>query len=318
MQKNKKICEYLDDYLFFIDIEKGLSAKTQENYGRFLNVFFRWLKNNNFENLKPGNIDADLIWKYRVYLSRNINPKNRKSLSKATQNYYLIALRSFLDFFSIKKITSLSPKEIKLARDKSDKEVYALSIKEIERLLLAPDIKNKIGLRDRAILETLFSTGLRVTELTALDKNQIPKLTKSFDFEISISGKGRRVRTVYFSERSAGWLKKYLEKRFDSDDSLFINYKKEKNNTNKSKRLTARSVENIVKKYVKIAGLPNIITPHTIRHTFATDLLYQGADLRLVQEFLGHKNIATTQIYTHVTNKQLRDAHEKVHKNRKI
>jgi site-specific recombinase XerD len=318
MNRSKKIIEYLDDYLLYIDIERGLSVKTQESYGRFLEVFFRWLRENKFDNVKPKDLDADLVWNYRVYLSRHIDLKTRQGLKKATQNYYLIALRSLLDFFVTKKIDSLSPAEIKLARNKSDKEVYTLKVEEVERLLLSPNIKNKIGLRDRAILESLFSTGLRVAELVSLDRSQVQVSVKVSDLEVAITGKGGHVRAVYFSQRANGWLQKYLKTRLDSDKALFVNYKPGKIEPGKSRRLTTRSVENIVKKYVKISGLPSVITPHTLRHTFATDLLSHGADLRLVQEFLGHKNIATTQIYTHVTNKELKDMHRKVHGKRRI
>lgn len=318
MNRSKKLIEYLDDYLLYIDIERGLSPKTQENYARFLEVFFRWLRDSNIDKIKPKDLDSDTVWRYRVFLSRHIDPKTRLGLKKSTQNYYLIALRSLLDFFVVKKIPSISPTEIKLAKNKDDKEVYTLRIEEVEKLLLSPNVKNKIGLRDRTILEALFSTGLRVAELVSLDRKQISISKKSTDLEIAIKGKGDHVRAIYFSERANGWLQKYLDTRFDSDEALFINYKPGKIDPTKSRRLTTRSIESIVKKYVKIAGLPTMITPHTLRHTFATDLLSHGADLRLVQEFLGHKNIATTQIYTHVTNKQLKDTHRRVHGRRKL
>lgn len=318
MKINKPTIEYLTDYLDYLEIEKGLSNKTQENYSRFLNKFFNWLKNNNLEKIKPNQINSDHIWKYRVFLSRYIDPRTKKPLKKTTQNYYLIALRSFLEFFVDKKIASLSPSEIKLAKDKSDKEIKFLKIKELEKLLLAPDINTKIGLRDRTILETLFSTGLRVAELTSLDREQIKMSPHTKDLEIAVTGKGEKVRTVYFSERAVKWLQKYLNKRTDFDKALFINYKRGIEKTNESRRLTTKSIEDIVKKHVKIAGLPIMTTPHTLRHSFATDLLSQGADIRMVQEFLGHRNIATTQIYTHVTNKQLKDVHRKMHSGTKI
>lgn len=318
MNRNKKVIDYLADYLLYIDIERGLAVKTQENYSRFLEVFFRWLQTSKLGDIKPKNITSEIIWNYRVFLSRHLDPKTKKTLKKSTQNYYLIAVRSLLDFFINKKIASISPNDIKLARNKDEKEVYTLKIDEIEQLLLSPDITKKIGLRDRVILEVLFSTGLRVAELVSLNKIQIPLNRKIKDLEIAISGKGGHVRSIYFSERAYQWLRKYLETRFDDEQALFINYKPGKIDPTKSRRLTTRSVEAIVKKYVKISGLPILTTPHTLRHTFATDLLSHGADLRLVQEFLGHKNIATTQIYTHVTNKQLRDIHKKIHGKRKL
>jgi site-specific recombinase XerD len=314
----KPIIKYLPDFLDYLEIEKGLSGKTQENYSRFLNKFFQWLKNNNLDDLKPNGLSASHIWKYRVYLSRHASQGAKKTLKKSTQNYYLIALRSLLEFFAEKDIASFSPTKIKLAKEKSDKEIKFLKLDQIEKLLLAPDVNNKIGLRDRAILETLFSTGLRVAELTALNRDQIKISDIAKELEISIMGKGGKVRAVYFSERAVNWLKKYLKKRTDMDEALFINYKPGIEKSGLSRRLTTKSIEEIVKKYVKIAGLPIMATPHTLRHSYATDLLSEGVDLRLVQEFLGHRNIATTQIYTHVTNKQLRDVHRKFHGGKKL
>lgn len=315
---SKPVIEYLIDYLDFLEIERGLSAKTQENYSRFLNKFFNWLVDNNLDKLKPEKLSADHIWKYRVFLSRHTDPISKKNLKKSTQNYYLIALRSLLEFFVEKKIASLSPSLIKLAKDKSDKEIKFLELGQLEKLLLSPDVNTKIGLRDRVILETLFSTGLRVAELVALNREQI-RIDKGVkDLEISVVGKGEKVRTVYFSERVVKWLKQYLDKRNDIDEALFINYKPGFEKSGDERRLTTKSIEDIVKKYVKISGVSIMATPHTLRHSFATDLLSQGVDLRLVQEFLGHKNIATTQIYTHVTNKQLKDVHRKSHSGNRI
>jgi len=310
---DKPLTKYLTDYLDYIEIEKGLSSKTQENYSRFLNKFFKWLTEVNLADIKPDELTTDHVYKYRVYLSRFLDPRTKKSLKKTTQNYYLIALRSLLEFFVEKKIAALSPSSIKLAKDKSDKEIKFLKLDQLERLLMTPDTNTKIGLRDRVILETLFSTGLRVAELASLNMDQIRIDDKTKELEVAVVGKGSKVRTVYFSERTIEWLRKYLNKRNDFDDALFINYKPGIDKTNLSRRLTTRSVEDIIKKYVKISGLPIMATPHTLRHSFATDLLSQGADLRIVQEFLGHRNIATTQIYTHVTNKQLRDIHKKLH-----
>ncbi len=313
MKKNKPITKYLVDFLDYLEIEKGLSQKTQENYSRFLTKFFTWLNDSSLTSLPPTKLSDDHIWKYRVFLSRHVDPRTKKSLKKSTQNYYLIALRSLLEFFVEKKISSLSPSSIKLAKDKSGKEVKFLKLEELEKLLLSPNTKTKIGRRDRAILETLFSTGLRVEELINLNREQFKIKKTTTDLELPVVGKGNKVRTVYFSKRAVDALRRYLDKRNDMDEALFVNYKPGVSKTNESRRLTTRSIENIVKKYVKIAGLPIAATPHTLRHSFATDLLGQGADLRLVQEFLGHSNIATTQIYTHVTNKQLRDVHKKFH-----
>lgn len=315
MKVSQPIIEYLNDFLDYLEIEKGLAAESQKNYARFLKKFFDWLGKEGLIKLKPSSLSADHIWKYRLYLSRSAG-KEKAGLKKSTQNYYLIALRNLLGFFVEKDIPSLAPDKVKLAKDKSDKEVNFLKIEQLERLLLAPDTKTAIGLRDRAILETLFSTGLRVAELTRLNRDQLRiKPTTNF-LEISVIGKGSKIRTVYFSSRAVDCLKKYLEARDDLDPALFVNFNPGKKNggeKNGSRRLSIRSVENIVKKYIVASGLPTSATPHTLRHSFATDLLSQGVDLRLVQEFLGHANIATTQIYTHVTNKQLRDIHKKFH-----
>lgn len=318
MKKDKIIKKYLYDFLDYIEVEKGLSNKTQENYARFLSRFFNWLEDNNLESITPKDLTSEEIWKYRLFLSRNIDKKTGKTLKKSTQNYYLIALRNLLDFFAEKNIPAPSSAKIKLAKSKNDKEVTFLNTQQIEKLLLAPNIKETIGLRDRTILEVLFSTGLRVSELTNLNREQICIKKDTKDLEISIVGKGEKVRTVYFSERAVFILRKYLSKRNDMDKALFINYKPGIEKTTESRRLTNKSIESIVKKYVKITGLPIVTTPHTLRHSFATDLLSEGADLRLVQEFLGHKNISTTQVYTHVTNKRLRDTHKKLHSGKKM
>jgi site-specific recombinase XerD len=318
MPKVKPIIEYLVDFVVHIETEKGLSSKTQENYSRFLNKFFNWLNESKLDKLTPGKLTEDHIKKYKFYLSRHVDPRSKEPLKRSTQNYYLIALRALLEYFADEGIPALSPTAVKLMREKGDKQIKFLKLEQLERLLLAPNTEAEDGLRDRAILETLFSTGLRVAELTALDRDQFKIPSRPQTLEASINGKGGRVRTVYFSERAVRWLKKYLDKRSDIDDALFINYKPGFQHRAESRRLTVKSVENIIKKYVKIAGLPIDATPHTLRHSFATDLLAQGVDLRLVQEFLGHQNIATTQIYTHVTNKQLRDVHAKLHGGKKL
>jgi site-specific recombinase XerD len=311
--ETKPIIEYLTDFLDYLEIEKGLSGKTQENYSRFLQKFFNWLKDNKLDSLTPAQLTADQIWKYRVFLSRHIDPHKKAGLKKSTQNYYLIALRSLLEFFVKKNISTLPPSKIELARDKSDHEVKFLNLSQLERLLTAPDKANIQGLRDKAILESFFSTGLRISELSGLNRDQLKIKDNTRELEIAVVGKGSKVRTVYFSNRAVDALRKYLDKRTDFDESLFINFKPGIEKTDLPRRLTNRAIQDIVKKYVKIAGLPVMATPHTLRHSFATDLLAHGVDLRLVQEFLGHRNIATTQIYTHVTNKQLRDVHRQMH-----
>ncbi len=307
MEKSKKpLIQHLTDFLDWLDIEKGLSNKSQENYSRFLKKFIGWLEENKLEGLRPHELSPGHIWEYRVYLSRH----SKKPLKKSTQNYYLIALRSFLNYFANRDIISLPAEKIKLAKDKGEKKIHFLTIEQVEKLLSAPDTNKKNGLRDRAILESLFSTGLRIAELVSLNRDQIRISPLAKDLEIGIVGKGNRPRTVYFSERAIYWLDKYMKTRKDNDRALFVNYQGRKD---APKRLTDRSIERSLKKYALLAGLPENTTPHTIRHSFATDLLSQGVDLRLIQEFLGHSNIATTQIYAHVTSKKLRDVHRKFH-----
>ncbi len=313
----KPIIKYLSDFIDYCEIEKGLSVKTQENYTRFLNKFFNWLKSSSLSDLQPQGLSDEHIFKYRIFLSRFVDPVNKKLLKKSTQNYYLIALRSLLEFFVERNITSLPPSKVKLAKDRSEREIKFLKLEHLERLLSAPDKVSAPGLRDRAILETLFSTGLRVSELAHLNIEDLRLKRDSTDLEVAVVGKGSKVRSVYFSNRSVKAIQEYLDKRHDMDQALFINYKPGIAKTGADRRLSVKSIEEVVKKYVKMSGLPVNATPHTLRHSFATDLLSNGVDLRLVQEFLGHKNIATTQIYTHVTNKQLRDVHKKIHDSRR-
>jgi len=329
---HKTIIEHLPGYLDYMEIEQGLSSKTLENYSRFLNKFSNWLKKSNLKNLRPHELNSDHIYKYKTFLARADSSEKHASpaggsptllrrqsgpLMKTTQNYYLIALRNLLKYFADKDINALPADKIKLLRDKSDKQIKFLKLGQIDVLLSSPDTGDISGLRDKAILETLFSTGLRVAELTALDREQL-KIKKDSEYlEIAIKGKGGRIRTIYFSSRAVEALKRYLNARNDMDKALFISYSKNALK-NENKRLSVRSVENIVKKYLKLAGLPVMMSPHSLRHSYATDLLSNGVDLRLVQEFLGHRNIATTQIYTHVTNKELRDVHKKFHGGNKL
>ena len=304
------IVDHIIGFLEYSDIEKGLTQKTVKNYDNFLKKFVAWLSENKLEQLKPHELTSQHIWDYRLFLSRQ-KGNNNESIKKSTQSYYLIALRGLLDYFSARDILSIPSEKVSLPKDVKEKKVKFLNIDQIEKLLLAPDTSTIQGLRDRAILETLFSTGLRVAELVALNNSQISMSGKVQDQEIPITGKGNRTRVVFFSARCLEWLRKYINKRKDMDKALFVHLRSRKDV--ESKRLTPMSIERIVKKYAKITGLDILATPHTIRHTFATDLLEQGLDLRTIQELLGHKNIATTQIYTHVTNKKLRDIHRKFH-----
>lgn len=314
-KSNIPIIKHISNFLDYCEVEKGLADRTQKNYRQYLQKFVSWLKNTKKENLLPHELTADDIWAYRLYLSRYTDKKGR-SLKKITQNYYLIALRALLGYFTAKDIVSLPANKINLPKDaKAEKTIKFLNLDQIEKLLLSPDTKTTIGLRDRAILETLFSTGLRIAELVALNRDQFTNIKNKKDLELGIIGKGGRPRTVYFSERALSWLKKYLETRKDKEKALFIHYRAKKD---AETRLTTRSIERIVKKYAIVSGVPIFTTPHTLRHSYATDLLTQGVDLRTVQEFLGHKSIMTTQIYTHITNKRLRDIHRQFHSGKKI
>ena len=314
-KSDKSIIKHIPDFLDYCEVEKGLADKTQENYKRYLDKFVTWFKMVKKEAILPHELTAEDIWAYRLYLSRFQDKKGR-SLKKTTQNYYLIALRALLSYFITEDIVSIPPEKIALPKDaRREKTVKFLNLEQIERLLLAPHNKNPIDLRDRAILETLFSTGLRVAELAALNREQFVNIKDRKDLELGIIGKGGHPRTVYFSERALSWIKKYLETRQDKEKALFIHYRSRKGVED---RLIPRSIERIVKKYAILAGVPIFTTPHTLRHSYATDLLTQGVDLRTIQEFLGHQSITSTQIYTHVTNKRLRDIHRQFHSGRKL
>ena len=310
MKKSKKpIIEHFDEFFQYLDIERGLSPKSQETYQRFLVRFERWLNESGNQDLLPHELSDKHIWNYRVYLSKQKNHKNQP-ISKKTRNYYLIAVRNLLNFFADWDIEALPAEKVKLAKEDESDSLNFLNLDQIRKLLSAPDKNKRTGIRDRAILETLFSTGLRVSELVDLDRDQINLQSAEKDLEVVVTGKGDRTRTVYFSPRAVDALEEYLKIRDDDEDALFIRYRGPKTG---NRRITTRSIENIIKKYVKKTGLPEKTTPHTLRHSYATDLLAQGVDLRVIQEFLGHKNIATTQIYTHITSKKLRDIHKKYH-----
>ncbi len=318
MEKTEKtIIKYIPDFLNYCAVEKGLSQKTQENYGRYLQRFILWLRNSKKEDLKPHELTPEAIWDYRLYLSR-CTTESGKPLKKATQAYYLIALRALLGYFVAKDIVSIPPGKITLPKDaKSEKLVKFLTLEQVEKLLDAPktdQINNNespIEPRNKAILETLFSTGLRIAELVALNREQFANIKNKKDLEVGIIGKGGYPRTVYFSERALSWLRAYLETRDDKERALFVNYRAKKGNV--GGRLNRRSIERMVKKYAILSGIPLFTTPHTLRHSMATDLLEKGVDLRTIQEFLGHRSILTTQVYTHVTNKRLRDTHRQFH-----
>ena len=309
-QSSTPIIKLIPDFLDYCEVGKGLSQKTQENYQRYLQKFILWLKKVKKDDLLPHQLTSEDIWAYRLYLSRFQGQKGQ-FLKRITQNYYLIALRALLGYFTAKDIESLPADKIQLPKaPEAEKTLKFLSLEQIEKLLSAADAKTPTGLRDRAILESLFSTGLRIAELVALNREQFANLKNKKDLELGIIGKGQHPRTVYFSERALEWIKKYLATRDDKNKTLFIHYRARHDS---DARLTSRSIERIVKKYALLSGVPFFTTPHTLRHSMATDLLTQGVDLRTIQEFLGHKNIVTTQIYTHVTNKRLRDVHRQYH-----
>lgn len=309
---------YLVPFLEYCEIEKGLSDNTQRNYEQYLKLFINWLEIAGLTHLKPHELTPEHIWDYRLFLSRKYKSRRGVPLSKKSQNYYLIALRSLLDFFAEKDLESLPSAKIKLAKQKDDHTVAFLDVNDIEKMVKVPNIKTASGLRDRAIMELFFSSGLRIAELCKLDLDQMSMLkdnNKNRTYELSVVGKGRHVRTIFISPRSAEWLREYIKTRQDVWKPLFINYRTRPNpqGVATERRLTPRSIQNMIAKSAILAGLSKKVTPHTLRHTFATDLLSRGADLRSVQELLGHKNVSTTQIYTHVTNKQLRDIHERFH-----
>ena len=309
---SKPLAKHLTEFLEYSEIEKGLSPTTAKNYARFLKRFFEWLELNNLSGTSPSELTEKHIWQYRLWLSRLPNQvrKVNRNLHTSTQSRYLIALRAFLAYFHEKNIPSLPTEKIKLPKEHGDRQVKFLSLDQIEKLFNSIDISKNNGLRDRAVIETLFSTGMRVAELVSLNRKQMDGAKGGDGHEISVVGKGLRIRTVYFSPRALLWIKKYMVTRTDDDKALFVRFKGPKS---ENLRLTTRAIEGIVQKHAQRAGLSVMATPHTLRHSFATDLLNEGVDLRIVQEFLGHKNIATTQVYTHVTNKRLKDIHKKYH-----
>jgi site-specific recombinase XerD len=293
-------------FLEYMEIERGASLKTVANYDRYLGLFL--MEMNVFF---PADITEDVVREFRLKLNRRSGAKVRgqvaATLKKNTQNYYLIALRRFLKYLRKRGITALSPDVIELAKIK-ERSLDLITSDELGRLLRAPVGTEVAVLRDRAMLELLFSTGLRVSELASLNRDI--DLSKE---ELSVRGKGEKVRVVFISPEAKDILVAYLKARKDMDEPLFVQYS---HNSLGDKRMSTRSIERIVKQYAIKAGISKKVTPHIIRHSFATDLLSNGADIRSVQTMLGHANIATTQVYTHVTDKQLRDVHKKFHNKR--
>ena len=299
----------ITDFLEYLELERNTSQLTIKNYDHYLKRFLEFAS-----DIDPKDIDLNLIRKYRLYLSRYSDPKTQKSLKRVTQNYFMIALRAFLRYLARIDITTLSPEKVELG-DVEPSPLKVLDESHLRQLLDAPDTTKKEGIRDRAILETLFSTGLRVSELTSLNRDTI-NLNRG---EFGILGKGGKERVVFISDSASHWLERYLSLRKDTFKPLFIRFqgKVDPYDNGEAMRLTSRSIERVVEKYVKALGLSVKATPHTLRHNFATDLLINGADIRSVQEMLGHSNISTTQIYTHVTNAHLKDVHKSFHSGNK-
>jgi site-specific recombinase XerD len=301
-----KLKDFIIQFLEYLEIEKNKSQKTLENYNHYLKRFLEFSKIQD-----PKNINLEIVRKYRLFLNR-FTDKHGANLKKSTQNYHIIALRAFLKYLVKNDIKTLSPEKIELAKA-PERELVFLEKEEVERLLLAPDGDDIASLRDKAILETLFSTGLRVSELCSLNRTSVNIRSGEF----SVMGKGRKIRIVFLSDSAKDALKKYLDKRTDIDKALFVRNIKNQNKTEKSLRLTERSVQRMIKKYGQKAGIVKNITPHKMRHSFATDLLQNGADIRSVQSMLGHASITTTQIYTHYSDKHLKEIHKKFHSKEK-
>ena len=297
----------LTDFLEYLEIERSRSQKTIENYHHYLKRFLAWAKIS-----EPKDITAELVRSYRIYLNRKTDDHG-KELKKVTQNYHIIAIRSFLKYLSKRDIKSLAAEKIEVGKNPSH-EIEFLDSDELDRLLQAADESDIKSLRDRAILELLFSAGLRVSELININRDQLNISRQEF----SVTGKGDKMRIVFISDTAKGALEKYLNKRMDIDPALFVRFSKKKKTENeKTKRLTPRSIQRIVKFYATKAGIVKDVHPHTLRHSFATDLLANGADIRSVQTMLGHSSITTTQIYTHITNKQLKEIHKQFHSKKK-
>ncbi|MBX4211805.1 MAG: tyrosine-type recombinase/integrase [Candidatus Yanofskybacteria bacterium] len=294
------------EYLEYLEIEKNRSPKTLENYGRYLARFMNFAR---IEDL--DDVTEDMIRQYRLWLNR-VKDSAGQPLKRVTQNYHIIALRNFLKYLAKRGIKAVAAERVELGKQE-DREVTFLERDELQRLLEAPGEKDLAALRDRAILSSLFSTGMRVSELCALDRNKID-VNRG---EISIRGKGGKVRLVFLSDETKTHLADYIDKRSDVDEALFIRIPRSGFNKVSNLRLTPRSVQRIVKKHATKAGIMGKdVSPHKLRHSFATDLLRNGADIRSVQALLGHSSVTTTQIYTHVTDKQLREVHEKFHNKR--
>jgi site-specific recombinase XerD len=293
------------DFLEYLEIEQNRSQKTIANYDHYLTRLIDFAG-----DIKVRDIDSELIRKWRLWLNR-LGTNTSDELQKTTQNYHLIALRSFLKYCAKRDIPALPADKVELARTVR-KQVTFLTPEELERLFAQPNVETAPGLRDRAILELLFSSGLRVSELVGLDRDHINLKRREF----SVRGKGQKDRPIFISPIAAEWIQKYIDKRQDTTRPLFVRYSgsKKVDLSGNYHRLTARSVQRMVARYALLAGITKHVSPHTLRHSFATDLLMNGSDLRSVQALLGHSNISTTQIYTHVTDPHLKEVHQRYHR----
>ncbi len=296
-----KIDSLIQDFLEYCEVAQNKSERTIDNYKRYLGRFQEFLG----KNINPSQITLKKIQGYRLYL-------RRQNLGMKTQNYHLISLRAFLKYLSKNDIKALAPEKIELSKT-AERTVEVLSHEELGRLFKAIDRTSSAGYRDAAILETLYSTGLRVSELASLNRDQIDLKRREF----MVRGKGKKPRIVFLSKKAAEIIKSYISARDDNFNPLFINSGKGQSSDildSEKRRLSTVSIEKIVRKYALKAGIIKKVTPHTLRHSYATELLINGADIRSVQEMLGHSSITTTQIYTHVTNKKLKEIHDKYHR----
>ncbi len=305
------------DFLEYCEIEKNHSDLTIRNYEHYLGRFLDFAERNRSTDLRPEQINLDLVRKYRLHLNRLATDMGQ-NLARITQNYHIIALRAFLKYLARRDIKTLSAEKLELG-DSPRRQIEFLEITEVQDLLSAPEKfpakKEIITLRDSAILETLFSTGLRISELVSLDRGQI-NLERG---EFTVRGKGGKDRVVFLSDSASKKIKEYLAKRSDNAKPLFIHCSGAKDGLDDGEymRLTPRSIQRIVSRYARLAGITKKVTPHMLRHSFATDLLINGADIRSVQAMLGHASITTTQIYTHITNTRLREVHKNFHGKKK-